>query len=167
MYESFLGCCHVEYADAFAVGYARPIIGNIPAISEMQARYVCGILAGKFELPPHYKECHARERARLMSRFKNINTLGVFPVEMFPYCDQLAALMGLPIGRRWLDSPSEWCRVRLAPATTMHYFYDDPQVADFVRESRIYMPMTLVLLILIIKPFDWFYRCSQRLLGRT
>ena len=33
-----LGCLHVRHDDLFLVGFARPIIGNVPTISEMQAK---------------------------------------------------------------------------------------------------------------------------------
>ena len=32
--EFYLGCCHSDRSDLFLVGFARPIIGNIPTISE-------------------------------------------------------------------------------------------------------------------------------------
>ena len=32
--DFFLGCQHVDYSNIFLVGFARPIIGNIPSISE-------------------------------------------------------------------------------------------------------------------------------------
>lgn len=49
--EFYLGCCHLRFDNLFLVGFARPIIGNIPSISEMQAQYVCGLIAGKYARP--------------------------------------------------------------------------------------------------------------------
>jgi dimethylaniline monooxygenase (N-oxide forming) len=46
-----LGCVHTDLPNLFLIGFARPIIGNIPSISEMQARYAVGALSGKYKLP--------------------------------------------------------------------------------------------------------------------
>ena len=56
--DFYLGCCHVTYPDLYLVGFARPIIGNIPTISEVQARYVCGLIAGEVPRPPKIEELH-------------------------------------------------------------------------------------------------------------
>jgi cation diffusion facilitator CzcD-associated flavoprotein CzcO len=159
--DFFLGCCHKDFDDTWAVGFARPIIGNIPSISEMQARYVCGMIAGEFKRPSNLSEAHRVERRRIASRYKHLDVDTVYPVEMFPYCDQLAKKMGLPIGSRWLDSPLRWWRQRVAPATTMHYFDEDSDIG----EAPVYMPILLICLILIIKPFDWLYKMLVRLRG--
>lgn len=164
--EFFLGCCHGDYEDTFLVGFARPIIGNIPSISEMQARYVCGLIAGEFQRPADIKSRIQLEQAGIRSRYEMLNLNNVFPVEMFPYCDHLARLMGLPIGLPWQTSLSKWWRTQLEPATTMHYFHSEPRVAQQSEDSRVYMPLTLVVLILLIKPFDWVFRMSKWLLSK-
>ena len=33
------------------VGYVRPIVGSIPGIAEMQARWVCRVMAGVVDIP--------------------------------------------------------------------------------------------------------------------
>ena len=165
--DFYLGCCHAQFADTYAVGYARPIIGNIPSISEMQARYVCGLIAGEFRRPGNIAERHLSERSWIQNRYQNLDAGKVFPVEMFPYCDQLAKLMNRPIGPRLLESPLGWLRTRLAPATTMHYFQDQSKNAEFIEEARVYMPPLLILLILFVKPFDWVFRLTKWIFGRS
>ena len=96
--EFWLGCCHAERHDLFLIGFARPIIGNIPTISEMQARYVCGLIAGAFERPDDLEQRHESDRRFRQSRYGKLNLMATYPVEMFPYCDRLARLMKLPIG---------------------------------------------------------------------
>ncbi len=54
--DFFLGCVHTDLPNLFLIGFARPIIGNIPSISEMQARYTVGLLSGKYKLPTGLKE---------------------------------------------------------------------------------------------------------------
>ena len=161
--EFYLGCCHRGFDDTYAIGFARPIIGNIPSISEMQARYVCGLIAGEFIRPNNLNQLHQLERKRLQSRYRNLDVDAVYPVEMFPYCDHLARLMELPIGTHWLTSPLRWWRQRVAPATTMHYFASDDKITSKVDDSPVYMPLLLICLILVIKPFDWLFRIFKAL----
>ena len=91
-----------------------------------------------------------KELALLHKRYAKLNLESVYPVEMFPYCDKLARLMSLPVGKGW--------RSKLAPATTMHYFGNDPRIQKVVEPAPIYMPVTLILFILMMKPVDWLYR---------
>ena len=163
--EFYLGCLHGEYEDIFLVGFARPVIGNIPSISEMQARYVCGLIAGKFKRPADIERRLQMEQDSIRSRYRMLNAKNVFPVEMFPYCNQLARLMGLPIGPPWRTSLSAWWKTQLEPATTMHYFHTTPRVAEHLEESRVCMPLTLVVLILFVKPFDWVFKAVKWWLG--
>ena len=156
--EFWLGCCHAGRHDLFLIGFARPIIGNIPTISEMQARYVCGLIAGAFERPEDLKQRHASDRQFRQSRYGKLNLMATYPVEMFPYCDRLASLMKLPIGPSFLQSPLAWWRTKLAPASTLHYFESE--------KSNRYMPMTLVLIIIMMKPVDWVYRLMKVFFNR-
>ena len=145
-----LGCCHAQHRGLYLVGFARPIIGNIPTISEMQARYIFGLIAGEFQKPTEVELLQKKELALLHKRYAKLNLESVYPVEMFPYCDKLARLMSLPVGKGW--------RSKLAPATTMHYFGNDPRIQKVVEPAPIYMPVTLILFILMMKPVDWLYR---------
>jgi hypothetical protein len=137
----------------------RPIIGNIPSISEMQAHYVIGQLAGKFEVPSDMMQRHHRNRLELERRFANLDTINVYPVEMFPYCDQLAREMGCFPSLRKIGSPIRFVRAMLSPATTMHYFSHRQQPSD---TSPIYAPHLLTALLLMLKPLDWLLRWRRR-----
>ncbi|MDX1378512.1 MAG: NAD(P)/FAD-dependent oxidoreductase [Anaerolineales bacterium] len=53
--DFYLGCIHTNRPNLFLIGFARPIIGNIPTISEMQARYAIDVLTGKYPLPDKLK----------------------------------------------------------------------------------------------------------------
>src|SRR5215213_9801355 len=54
--DFYHGCVHINMHNLFLIGFARPIIGNIPSISEMQARYTVGVLSGAYTLPTRLKE---------------------------------------------------------------------------------------------------------------
>lgn len=150
--DFYLGCQHTTYANLFLVGFARPIIGNIPAISEQQAKYVIDTLSGEIARPSTIKEIHKRDRAYLEERFSRINTKRVYPVEMFPYCDSLALFRGtLPTIKK--VGLKRWLKIQLSPATTMQYLDDefDPYHID---KQKTYTPPILNGLLAIIKLLD-------------
>ena len=164
--DFYLGCCHVTYPDLCLVGFARPIIGNIPTISEVQAGYVCSLIAGKVPRPPEIEELHQADRAARTARYQKVNMDAVYPVEMFPYCDKLAESMKTIPSLLSVGSLLLWCRMQLAPATTMHYVYRDLEIRQRCHSAPTYMPTTLVLLLLMLKPLDFLYRAWRGLKQR-
>ncbi len=124
--DFYLGCAHAQRENLFLVGFARPIIGNIPTISEVQAHYVCGLLAGTIQRPKDINELHCRDAQRLAKQFPKLNLDAIYPVEMFPYCDLLSQFMGSYPSRQAVGSWREWVHLQLTPATTMAYFLNDP-----------------------------------------
>ncbi len=164
--DFYLGCCHETLPNLFLVGFARPIIGNIPTISEMQAAYVCGLIGGRYTRPKRIIELNAADQRRHEARFSKLNLEAVYPVEMFTYCDRLSRQMNMYPSLRGVGSLSSWWRMQLSPATTMHYHYRDPQTHSFFERAPVYMPTLLVLFLLLLKPLDWMYRSIQWLRGR-
>lgn len=156
--DFYLGCSHVDFANLFLVGFARPIIGNIPSISEMQARYACGLISGQVERPASIVALNREERNRHAIRFSQLNRDAVYPVEMFPYCDALAYRMGIYPRVGSLKDFYSWLRLQLAPATTMHYWFKDAKTRRVYEAAPIYMPVTLIVLLLLLKPVDAVYR---------
>jgi len=161
--DFYLGCCHVTYPDLYLVGFARPIIGNIPTISEMQSRYVCSLIAGEVPRPSRIEELHQADRASRTVRYKKVNMDAVYPVEMFPYCDKLATQMKTFPTLCSVGSLLSWCRMQLAPATTLHYDYRDAEARERYQSAPIYTPAVLVLLLLMLKPLNSIYRVLRGL----
>ncbi|QDV25645.1 NAD(P)/FAD-dependent oxidoreductase [Aureliella helgolandensis] len=159
--DFYLGCCHPLHRDLFAIGFARPIIGNIPTISEMQARYVCGLIAGEYQLPENLPALQVADLERNRRRYAKLNLSAIYPVEMIPYCDRLAREMGAYPTLKQVGSWWGWCRIQWAPSTTMHYYCDAPTVRQRVISEKIYMPAILILLLLLLKPIDAAYRCLR------
>jgi len=152
------GCCHATLPGLYLVGFARPIIGNIPTISEIQAAYICGLIAGRWFPPDRIAELTARDQKVKAARFAKLDLNAVYPVEMFSYCDVLSRRMhGYPSVRN-VGSLFAWWRMQLSPATTAHYLYRDPKIRRFFEPAPVYMPTLLILLLLLLKPVDWFYR---------
>ena len=165
--DFYLGCCHVDFPDLFLVGFARPIIGNIPSISEMQARLACGVIAGEFDLPAEMMQLHHANREFLQARFGKLNLDAVYPVEMNPYCDHLARLMRTYSSVRNVGSLRAWWRMQLQPATTLHYLYNGSPDAEPAKGAPIYMPPLLIGLLLMLQPVDWSYRVFRRFASRS
>jgi hypothetical protein len=151
--DFYLGCVHVEQHNLFLVGFARPILGNIPSINEIQAQYVTALLAGQCPRPPDIREAHRRERERLERTYPQLNTEGVVPVEMFPYCDRLAKKLGTYPSLRRLGLSRRWLKTWLSPASTLHYL-DENHDAHFVARQPIHSPWILIVLLWLIKLVD-------------
>lgn len=161
--DFYLGCCHVTHPDLFLTGFARPIIGNIPSISEMQAEYVCGLIGGRYARPERIAELNEADQRHHRARFSKLDLEAVYPVEMFSYCDALSRKIGTYPSLRRIGSVRSWWRMLISPATTMHYHFQDPQVRCFYERAPVYMPILLILFLLMLKPIDWAYRAVRRL----
>ena len=163
--DFYLACVHVDFSDLFLVGFARPIIGNIPTISEMQARWVCGLLSGDFARPQELKRLNQSDRQLRSVRYARIDLESSFPVEMFTYCDRLAKLTNLKTTPSLFRSPLKWWNTLVSPATTLHYFQNEHDDRSETKEvargpAKRYMPAALVLLLILLKPLDWIYRLA-------
>jgi hypothetical protein len=134
----------------FLIGFARPIIGNIPSISEMQARYTVGLLSGKYALPTGWKEKQNDAWKLLCEEYGTINTENVYPVEHFMYCDILAREMGMMPTLASVRSLRTWLKILLAPISTLHYTdeYFDQQAID---RQKIYMPGILLAFLSLMR----------------
>ena len=157
-----LGCVHVDDPNLFLVGFARPIIGNIPTISEMQARYVTGLLSGKLSRAHDIKQQHHRDRLWRTERYQKLNLEAVYPVEMFPYCDELANAMRCGVNVKNLGAVRKWWHAWTSPATTLHYWFEDERARRFYEDAKTHLPTLLVVLLLALKPLDWIYRWIRR-----
>jgi dimethylaniline monooxygenase (N-oxide forming) len=158
MEDFYSGCVSLKFPNLFLVGFARPIIGNIPSISEVQATYITRLLSKRVRLPANVGREHMEDRQKLQSRFSRLNLNAIYPVEMFPYCDDLAARMGYKPTIASLGSLSEWIRCQLAPASTLQYFPENRRSKEAAKGIPIYMPGLLIVLLLMLKPIDWVLR---------
>ncbi len=153
--DFYHGCVHTDQHHLYLIGFARPIIGNIPTISEMQARYTVGLLAGKYALPAALKEIQAEAWQQLGEEYRTIDTENVYPVEQFPYCDLLAQAMGIMPTPATVRSLRTWLKIMLTPASTSHYVdqYFDRQAID---AQPVYTPAALVALLILLRLGEQF-----------
>lgn len=159
--DFYLGCVHAEYDNLFLVGFARPILGNIPSINEVQAQYVTALLAGTCRRPLDLPTAHRRERLQLEKTFPQLNTDMMYPVEMFPYCDQLAKHIGTYPSLRRVGSLRSWLKIWLSPASTLQYL-DENYDAAFTARQPVHSPGIITLLLLLIKLIDIPYSLLQK-----
>ena len=77
----YKGCLDPELPNVAFVGLVRPTTGSIPAMAEMQARFVAGVFSGNIQLPPGDRlqqivqkqaDRHARDYPTLQARFPHI-----------------------------------------------------------------------------------------------
>lgn len=167
--DFYQGCIHTDRNNLFLIGFARPIIGNIPSISEMQARYAVGVLAGAYPLPDSIKEKQEVVWKALCAEYEAIDTEAVYPVEQYPYCDALAREMGIMPTLATVESMRTWLKIMLTPASTTHYIdpYFDRQT---IERQQIYTPGVLVALLTLLRllgyPLRWLKQVRQALSGR-
>jgi dimethylaniline monooxygenase (N-oxide forming) len=159
--DFFYGCVHIDRRNLFLIGFARPIIGNIPSISEMQARYAVGVLSGKYALPAASPEKQDEAWKQLCAEYRTINTENVYPVEQFAYCDDLAQEMGILPTLTTVGSLKTWLKIMFTPASTMHYVdhYFDHQAID---RQKIYMPGILIAFLSLVRLLGYPLRLIKR-----
>jgi len=152
--DFYHGCVHTDHHNLYLIGFARPIIGNIPSISEMQARYAVGVLSGKYALPADLKERQAEAWEGLKSEYPAIDTENVYPVEQYPYCDVLAEEMGVMPSLRAVKSLRAWLKIMLTTASTTHYVdeYFDQQA---IVRQKVYTPAVLAGLLALLRVWQF------------
>ncbi|HKJ37689.1 MAG TPA: hypothetical protein VJ972_02860, partial [Anaerolineales bacterium] len=162
--DFYLGCVHTDLNNLFLIGFSRPIIGNIPSISEMQARYAVGLLTGKYTLPTDIKGKQETAWKSLCEKYATINTENVYPVEQYPYCDLLAQEMGIMPTFANVNSLEIWMKIMLAPASTTHYVdeYFDQQV---IAQEKVYMPTILFTFLALTRILGFPFRLVKRVLN--
>ena len=148
--DFYRGCVHINRQNLFLIGFARPIIGNIPSISEMQARYAVGVLSGMYKLPTALAEIQNKAWDSQCAEFPAIDSENVYPVEQFPYCDDLARDMSILPTLGTLKSPRLWLKILLAPASTLHYvdaYFDSRSIA----REKVYTPAILIVIMIFAR----------------
>ncbi len=163
--DFYLGFIHTQYPDLFLVGFARPVIGNIPSISEIQAIFIARLLSGRVTRPNDIENRHSAVQKENAQRFAKVDLETIYPVEMFPYCDYLAKEMEIYPSIKRVGSLRDWWKMQLMPATTGHYLFDESHSdqREVFCKAPVYMPTLLIVLLVLLKPVDWTFRGMRRL----
>jgi len=116
------------------IGSPRPMIGSIPALGELQARWAAKVYSGQVSLPSSDEMIRILEADRL--RHKR-----VFPqddhslphlVNHWEYSDEIGAMFGAkPDLVRWFfRNPFKWWMIISAPWSAFLYHVNDPKRRD-------------------------------------
>mmetsp|Transcript_54451 Transcript_54451/g.129766 ORF Transcript_54451/g.129766 Transcript_54451/m.129766 type:complete len:683 (-) Transcript_54451:257-2305(-) len=140
--EKFLRIFDAGLGDLIGyIGYARPLIGTIPTISEMQARLFAQVVSGNRRLPSEAKmhqEAMAdrTKQERAFKKYNNCSWHGL--VDWIPYMDSLAEEIGCRPKRSWLlTRPSLGFKLVAGPMSTFHYRLTGPGAKPQMAEDVI------------------------------
>lgn len=161
MRDFYHGCVHTSMPNLFLIGFARPIIGNIPSIAELQARYAVAVLTGDVLMPEDTMQVQAHAWEELQHAYPTIDTSNVYPVEQFPYCDTLAREIGIMPTAQSVGSRRLWRKLMLAPASTTHYV-DEYFDANALAQQKVYSPALITALLRIIQVQQALRRVLRR-----
>ncbi|MGL4610534.1 MAG: FAD/NAD(P)-binding protein [Trueperaceae bacterium] len=155
--DFYHGCVHIALPNLFLIGFARPIIGNIPSMAEMQARYTVGLLAGKYKLPIDVQSKQRKVWEELTSDYGKLNTKNVYPAEHIPYTDALAKEMNIMSSLAKLPFKT-WLKVMTVPSSTFHYVDEYFDVRE-LEEQKVYMPGVLIGLMFVFYALmsPWYF----------
>ena len=109
----FLHMFHVDLDASFSfVGWIRPAEGGVPALSEMQARYLARVLSGETSLPSDMRvraRSEAQEESKRFHIVPHLDTLCHYPVFM----ERVAELVGCKPNLLWifLTDPMLWYKL--------------------------------------------------------
>jgi len=128
------------------IGSPRPMIGSIPALAELQARWAAKVYSGQVKLPS------SPEMVKLMEADK-IRHKRVFPqddhslpqlVNHWEYSDEIGAMFGAkPHLIRWFfRNPFKWWTIISAPWSAHIYVMEDPKKRDQALKNiqKTYLP---------------------------
>jgi hypothetical protein len=116
------------------VGFARPVIGSIPAIAELQSRYAAMVFAGRRSLPPlAERERINRADVALWNRHFRFTSRRLRGLVDLPfYSDQLARLIGCR-PRFWkllFTAPRKWWWAVSSPWNGCQFWLNDESHHD-------------------------------------
>ena len=149
------------------VGYVRPIVGSIPGISEMQARWVCRVISGRVDLAGLNERLSSIDRDHLMwgiyfkETSQRISTL----VEGYTYLDDVAWLSNcypdyLELFKR---NPKGFFTAYFAPYNGCSFLLNEQEKQEqalrtLARHSQDTISPLNILLIIVFRLilFDWF-----------
>ncbi|MGA1131512.1 MAG: flavin-containing monooxygenase [Prochlorotrichaceae cyanobacterium] len=148
------------------IGYVRPNVGSLPAVTEMQARWFAGVLAGKLSLPSvevmqksvmEDSETYTRDRPHHVNRHTSL-------VDYHIYMEQLAGFVGCrPQLWRYWNQPQLLYKLLFGPMGCFQYrlhgYGANPEAAYTALERIPPLPNDRVLLhtilYFILKPWFW------------
>ena len=116
------------------VGFARPLIGSIPGLAELQSRYVAKVFSGACRLPgpAERRAITERDAGFWDHQFRDTSLRIGGLVDHFVYADQLARLIGCRpnFAKLFFSSPRRWWQAITAPWNGSQFWLNDPRHHD-------------------------------------
>ncbi|MCA9693494.1 MAG: NAD(P)-binding domain-containing protein [Myxococcales bacterium] len=121
---------HPDAPSVAFIGYARPTVGSIPMMSELQSIYAARVFSGRVALPDRARmqaaivEDRRQREAFFMGRRRPAGL-----VHIVDYGRDLAAIAGVRphYGRLFLKSPIAWFKTFFAPGQAAQFRLVDPR----------------------------------------
>lgn len=131
--EHFKLCLADDPTLAF-VGFARPVVGSIPTLAEMQSRCIAALFSGRIALPGDQAATIARDLAYQNKRFDTPRIAGL--VDGYLYVFSLAEWLGVRPDYLALlrDDPRAWWTAMVAPYNGAVFWLNDPEHRPWVLE---------------------------------
>lgn len=128
------------------VGFARPHIGAIPPVTELQARYFAGVASGRLPFPERdVMDTAIRHDAEETSRLKPVVCQRITSIVSFiPYMYELADLIGCrPVLREFITRPAVLWSVLFGTVAPPHFRlsgpHADPGAADVIEREGLHV----------------------------
>ncbi len=153
------------------VGLVRPIVGSIPTISELQARWAARIFTGKVPLKSleERKQDVLMDKAHWSNYFKNSSQRIEGLVEVFTYVDDIGRQAQLypDYWSLFRKSPRKWFVAYFSPANAAAHRLNEPdKLEQCIKTMKSHQDVTLgafqYLLILSMR-LIWFDWCLDRI----
>ncbi len=129
----------VEDPTLACVGFVRPVLGSIPSLAELQARWLAQVWSGKSVLPaaPRRRTIAHYDREQKSRHLLDSSRLGVL-VDQEVYASQLASFVGaeVPWLRLLLTDFQAFRAVLWSPWTAFKYRLSDSSPAERARARR-------------------------------
>jgi len=116
------------------IGTVRPMIGSIPALAELQARWAAKVYTGQAKLPSNdqMREIVKKDKLRHKRVFPQDDRSLPALVNHWEYSDVVAAHFGAkPNLTKWFfRSPRRWWKIASAPWSGFLYRVEDPKTRE-------------------------------------
>ena len=155
------------------VGYVRPVVGSIPVVSEIQARWAARVFSNKISLPPTEQRILQTEKdgAFWDNYFKNSSRRNEQLVEGFIYIDDIAkeAKIYPDCYRLFQENKYDWYVSMISPFNSSFYRLNETKHRKSIirrlqkhREQTI-SPLHLLLLVFLrLIWFDWILKQLEK-----
>ena len=137
---------HPDLSNIGFVGFARPNIGSMPPVTELQARYFAAVASGRVHLPERAEmESIIAQDAQKTSKFKPLVVDRVTGIVSFvPFMYELAELIGCsPVLSKLVKRPKVLWSVLFGTVAAPHFRLNgphaDPAAFDIIEREGLHL----------------------------